>query len=239
MDNAGYATLTRQSGLMREMQAVAHNIANLSTTGYRREGLVFTEFVRALEDGEPSLSMAAANARHTSPLPGAVTATGGPLDLAIEGEGFFQLEGPDGLRLTRAGAFLTNDASELVNADGLRVLDAGGAPIFVPPDARSLAIGSDGTLSADDLPVAQIGLVRPVDPLSLSRAAGVMFTVDGEVEPVEAPMILQGNLEGSNVEPVAEIARMIEVQRTYELGQAFLDREDERIRAVVQTLGRS
>jgi flagellar basal-body rod protein FlgF len=239
MDNAGYVTLTRQSGLMREMQAVAHNIANLSTTGFRREGLVFTEFVRALEDGAPSLSMAAAQARHTSPVQGALVATGAPLDLAIEGEGFFQLEGPDGIRLTRAGAFLANEGGELVNPDGLRVLDAGGAPVFVPPDARTIAVGRDGTLSADDLPVAEIGLVRPVDPLTLSREAGVLFTVAGEVEAVEEPRILQGHLEASNVEPVVEIARMIEVQRAYELGQAFLEREDERIRAVVQTLGRS
>jgi len=239
MDNSGYIVLTRQSGLMRDMQAVAHNIANLSTTGYRREGVVFSEYVRALEGGMPSLSMAHANARHVSAQQGALEATGGVFDLAIEGEGFFLVETPEGERLTRAGAFRPNEASELVTPDGHRVLDAGGAPVFVPPDARSYGIAADGTLSADGAPVAEIGVVRPVDPVSLRREAGTLFRVDGDIEPVEAPRIVQGYLEGANIDPVLEIARMIEVQRAYELGQSFLDREDERIRAVVQTLGRS
>ena len=239
MDNAGYVTLTRQSGLMREMQAVAHNIANLATTGYRREGLIFAEHVKRLEDGAASLSMATASARHTWDLQGTLEATGGPFDMAIEGEGFFLLETPEGERLTRAGAFRPNEAGELVNPDGFRLLDAGGAPVFVPPDARGYGLAADGTLSADGVPVAEVGLVRPVDPTTLQRAAGVLFRVEGEIEPVEAPRIVQGHLEASNVQPVSEIARMIEVQRAYELGQSFLDREDERIRAVVQTLGRS
>ncbi len=238
MDNPGYVTLTRQSGLMREMQAVAHNIANSATTGYRREGLVFAEHVRRLE-GTASLSMAHAVARHTSALQGALEPTGGAFDMAIEGEGWFLLETPEGERLTRAGAFRPNEASELVNADGFRLLDEGGAPVFVPPDARSIGIAADGTLSADGAPVARIGVVRPVDPLTLSRAAGVLFTAGSGVEPVEEARILQGHLEASNVDPISEIARMIEVQRAYELGQNFLDREDERIRGVVQTLGRS
>ena len=237
MDNPGYITLTRQSGLMREMQAVANNIANSSTTGFRREGLVFAEHVRRI-DGAASLSMAHATARMTSALQGALEATGGPFDMAIEGEGFFLLETPEGERLTRAGAFRPNEASELVNPDGFRLLDAGGAPVFVPPDARSYGLAADGTLSADGAPVAQVGLVRPVDPLTLSRAAGTLFTAEA-IEPVEDPRIVQGHLEASNVEPVAEIARMIAVQRAYELGQSFLEREDERIRSVVQTLGRS
>ena len=239
MDNAGYVTLTRQSGLMREMQAVAHNIANLATTGYRREGLIFAEHVKRLEDGAASLSMATASARHTWDLQGTLEATGGPFDMAIEGEGFFLLETPEGERLTRAGAFRPNEAGELVNPDGFRLLDAGGAPVFVPPDARGYGLAADGTLSADGAPVAQIGLVRPVDPLTLQRAAGVLFRVEGGIEPAEEARVVQGHLEASNVQPVTEIARMVEVQRAYELGQTFLDREDERIRSVVQTLGRS
>ncbi|MGY6634266.1 MAG: flagellar hook-basal body complex protein [Alkalilacustris sp.] len=239
MDNPGYIALTRQSGLMREMQAVAHNLANLSTAGYRRESVLFTEYVRRLEGGAPSLSMAAANARHTSNVQGALEASGGPFDVAIEGEGFFLIETPEGERLTRAGAFRPNLAGELVTADGHLVLDAGGAPIFVPPDARNIGIAPDGTISADGAPVAQLGLVRPVDPLTMQREAGVLMRVDGPHEPVEDPAILQGYLEASNVDPMTEMARMIAVSRAYELGQTFLDREDERIRAVITTLGRS
>lgn len=238
MDNASYVTLTRMSGLRREMDMVAHNIANTATVGFKREGMVFSEFVVGTERHEPSLSMALGNTRQTYQRQGAFSQTGGTFDLAIEGEGYFQLETPQGARLTRAGVFTPNQAGELVNMDGHRVLDLGGAPIFVPPDARTISVARDGTFSADGAPFAQVGLVRPVDPVTLSRAAGTLFVVDGAVEPIDAPMLLQGFVEESNVDPIIELARMIEVQRAYERGQKLLETEDERIRSVVQTLGR-
>lgn len=237
MENATYASLARQSGLMREMAVVAQNIANQSTTGFRREGLVFSEFVKRLDGNEPSLSMARAHARHISPVQGALTQTGGSLDFAIEGEGFFMVETPQGERLTRAGHFTPNAESELVTPDGYLLLDAGGAPVFVPPDARQISVAADGTLSADGLPVTQIGLFRPADPNEMQREAGVLFRADSGVEPIENGRMVQGFLEESNVDPLMEIARMIEVSRAYELGQTFLDREDERIRGVIRTLG--
>ena len=234
MDNAIYTTLTRQSGLMREMQVVANNIANAATTGFRQEGLIFSEHVKRIEGGA-SLSMATANVRNTLMLQGGLTQTGGPLDLAIEGEGFFLIETPQGERLTRAGHFSASADSELVTTDGFRVLDTGGAPVFLPPDASDLSVAADGTLSAGGIPLAQIGLVQPVDSLGMIRETGVMFRADAGVEPAEAGRILQGFLESSNVDPISQIARMIEVQRAYEMGQSFLEREDERIRAAIKT----
>ncbi len=238
MDNASYVTLTRMSGLKREMQVIAHNVANASTAGYRREAVLFSEYVRGGEGQEPSLSMALGNTRQTYQLQGGLSQTGGTFDMAVEGEGFFHLETAQGLRLTRAGIFTPNEAGEIVNMDGHRLLDAGGAAIFVPPDARNIIMARDGTLSGDGVPFAQVGLVRPVDPVTMSRAAGTLFAVDGDIEPIEAPMILQGFVEESNVEPLFELSRMIEVQRAYEQGQRLLEREDERIKNVIQTLGR-
>lgn len=234
MDNTGYTTLTRQTGLMREMRVVANNIANMATTGFRQEGLIFAEHVKRVADG-PSLSMATANVRNTSLMQGALTQTNGRFDLAIEGEGFFLIETPRGERLTRAGSFTPNAEGDLVTPDGFRVLDAGGAPIFVPPDAAALGISADGTISSDGQPLGQIGLFRPADPNSLIREDGVMFRSEDGIEPVEEARILQGFLEGSNVDPLGQIARMIEVQRAYELGQKFLETEDERIRSAVKT----
>ena len=235
MDAALYTTLNRQSGLMREMGVVANNIANSSTTGFRREGVVFSEYVAALER-DPSLSMAHASGRHVDLSQGTLSQTGGAFDFAIQGEGFFLIETPQGERLTRAGSFTPSPEGELVTADGYRLLDAGGAPIFVPPDAR-VALARDGTLSANGEPVAQVGLWRPTDPLTLRHQSGTLFD-GGALEPIENGQFMQGMLEDSNVEPVSEIARMIEVQRAYELGQKFLDAEDERVRGVIQALGR-
>ncbi len=237
MDNIGYTALTRQSGLMREMQTVANNIANSSTTGYRREGVIFSEYVQKLDKGDASLSMATANARLIDLQQGALTQTNGSFDLAIEGDGFFMVEGADGPLLTRAGAFTPSAEGELMTPDGLRLLDAGGAPVFVPPDAGSISVAADGTMSADGRPLTQIGLYLPTDPNDLKHRDGVRFTAPGGTEPVlEGASILQGFVEGSNVNPVQEITRMIEVQRSYELGQMFMEKEDERIRSVLQTV---
>ncbi|PQO22863.1 flagellar basal-body rod protein FlgF [Rhodobacteraceae bacterium WD3A24] len=238
MQSSGYITLTRQAGLGREMDAVANNIANISTTGFRRESVIFSEYVAALGPEASSVSMAAARGRQTHLMQGELTGTGGAFDFAIEGEGFFRIETPQGDRLTRAGSFSPNEAGELATTRGHRLLDIGGAPVFVPPQARDISLAPDGTLAADGQPIALLGLFEPADGAGMQREGGTMFRVDGDIVPVAEPTIKQGFLEGSNVDPVAEIARMIEVQRAYELGQSFLDREDERIRSAIDTLGR-
>lgn len=238
MDNAGYTALTRQTGLQREMQSIANNIANISTTGFQKEGLLFSEHVHAMGDGEPSLSMAHANVQLTSALQGPLTQTGGSFDFAIEGDGYFLIETPVGNQLTRAGGFTPNAEGDLVTGDGYPLLDNGGSHIFVPPDAGSIDLAPDGTLSANGSPLGQIGLYQPVNPTELLRQDGVRFSAASGVEASEDSVLVQGFLEGSNVNPISEIARMIEVQHAYELGQKFLDKEDERIRNVLQTLGR-
>jgi flagellar basal-body rod protein FlgF len=236
MDSIGYTTLNRQSGLMREMQVVANNIANISTTGFRREGVVFSEYVARL-DGDPSLSMAQAKTRSVDLQQAGLSTTGGTFDFAIQGDGFFQVSTPQGPRLTRAGSFTPSATGELVNMDGHQLLDGGGAPVFVPPDAGQISMAADGTLSANGVPLAKIGLWQPTDPLTLRHEGGTLFSASG-MEPAEGATLMHGMLEDSNVEPVSEIARMIDVQRAYELGQTFLDREDARVRGVIQTLGR-
>lgn len=237
MENATYTALTRQSGLMNEMRVVANNLANVSTTGFRTEGVIFAEYVRALGPDDPSLSMATASARDTVLLQGTLSQTGGSFDLAIEGDGFFLVETPGGERLTRAGAFTPNENGDLVTPEGYRVLDAGGAPVFVPQGAGPVGIAPDGTVSAGGQPVGQIGLVIPSDSSAMVREDGVRFRADDGYEPALTGRMLQGFLEESNVDPVLEIARMIEVQRAYELGQSFLDKEDERIRGALRALG--
>ncbi|WP_145107821.1 flagellar hook-basal body complex protein [Cereibacter sediminicola] len=238
MDAAGYTTLTRQSGLMREMQSIANNIANLSTTGFRREGVIFTEHVKRLE-GEASLSMASASARQVDLAQGGLTHTGATFDFAIMGDGFFLIETPQGEQLTRAGSFTPDAEGELVDSDGNRLLDEGGAPIFIPPDARDVVLASDGTLSSGGQPIGRIGLWQPTEPLDLRHEGGTRFSAKAGVEPAPGASLIQGSLEESNVNPISEISRMIEVQRAYELGQGFLDREDDRIRNTVRILGDS
>lgn len=236
MDTA-YVTLSRQSGLMNEMRLVANNIANANTTGYRQQGVVFSEFVRDMP-GNPSLSMSRAEIRNTSLQQGVLTETGGPFDFAIEGDGFFMVETPAGNRLTRAGSFSSSAAGDVVTMDGHRVLDSNGAPVFVPPDAVSVDVGSDGTLSVEGQLLGQIGVYRVAEPKDLVREGGTLFRSDAGIEPVEQPVVLHRFLEGSNVNAIGQVTRLVEIQRAYELGQSFLDSEDERVRGALKALMR-
>lgn len=236
MDLAGYVALTRQSGLAGEMQSVANNIANLATTGYRREGVIFAEEVQALPAEGGSVAMTEARARYTDTLQGSLEETGGSLDLAIEGDGYFTVLTAQGERLTRAGAFTRNAEGTVVTMDGHPLLDEGGSEIVIPFESKAISVATDGTLSLDGAPAAKIGLVKPTDPTKVSREAGTLFKATA-TEPMEGPRVVQGFLEQSNVNPIAEMARMVEVQRAYEYGQKLMDQEDERIRLVVRTLG--
>jgi flagellar basal-body rod protein FlgF len=235
MESTSYITLSRQSGLQREMQVVANNIANAATTGFRAEGVIFSEYVKSV-DGAASLSMGQGNIGKTSFEQGGLRQTNSTYDFAIEGDGYFVVQTPMGDRLTRAGAFSPDAEGQLVTPDGFPVLDAGRAPLFVPADAGTLAVSSDGTLSINGAPLGQMAIVRPVEPLEMIREDGVMFRADAGDEPAEDARVLQGFIEGSNVNPLLELSRMIEVQRAYEMGQSFLQTEDERVRAAVKTL---
>lgn len=237
MDNAlHYLTLNRQISLSTELDVVANNVANLSTVGFRREGVAFTEFVQAAEDGE-SVSMADSGARYASTHAGVLTLTGGRYDLAIEGEGFFSVQHPEGEMLTRAGGFQLSETGAITTSSGLPLLDTGGAPILVPAGATSVLIGQDGTLSVDGLAIGQIAVVT-AEETAFERLGETAFLVpDGTAVPVNDARIVQGALEGSNVNAVFEMSRLIEVTRSYEMAQSIIEDEDERVRQAIQTLG--
>ena len=237
MDNAlYYLAVNRQVGLRAELQSVANNMANLATNGYRREGLAFTEHIVAIRNGE-SVSMADLGVRYASNLPGEVTTTGSRFDVAIEGEGYFLVQSGGQNVLTRAGAFQLSADGFLVTPSGDSVLDAGGAPIAIPPDAKQPLIGRDGTISSNGRPLAQIAVVTAA-PETMSRHGNTAFRVEGDAyQPVEFPKMRQGAVERSNVDPIGEVARMIEVSRAYEAAQSVITDEDERIRETIRKLG--
>jgi flagellar basal-body rod protein FlgF len=238
MDNPGYIALTRMKGLADELRVVANNIANVSTTGFRGERVVFAEVLARTNSEGGSASMAAPRAHVTDLGEAGFDRTGGSLDLAIEGEGFFQVQTPAGLRLTRNGAFTLDPEGTVTTLDGHPVLDAGGAPLAIPAGSGRVTVAEDGTISADGQEIGAVGVVT-APAVSLLRDDGVRFRSDAPTAPAEGARVLQGFVERSNVDPVTELARMIEVQRAYELGQSFLDLEDGRLREAVRTLGRT
>jgi flagellar basal-body rod protein FlgF len=195
---------------MRELQVIANNIANASTSGFKAEGVAFSEHISRLGPDDPSLSMALARVRNTDFAQGSIAKTGGSFDLAIEGEGFFLVQSPGGERLTRAGSFTPNANGDLVTMDGYPVLDAGGAPVFVPQGLGPIGIAADGTISAQGRPIGQIGIVIPTDPNRLTREGSQLFAAPGGFEPAQNASVLQG----------------------------FIEKEDERIRGMIRAMGK-
>ncbi|MEM6497255.1 MAG: flagellar basal-body rod protein FlgF [Pseudomonadota bacterium] len=235
MSDAITVSLSRQSGLLNELSVIANNMANANTEGYRAEAALFSEFVSTRAD-QPSVSMGALRAHFPVLDQGALIETGAAFDLAIDGEGWFAVSRGGEVLLTRAGRFQTDAEGQLITPDGDPVLDEVGGAIQIPPNAVDMAVGSDGTITADGLAVAQVGVLL-ADPEGLSRVSDNLWRNDGPTRFAEDARIRQGFLEGSNVSPVEEMARLIEVQRMYEAGANLGETEHDRILSLIEALG--
>ena len=235
MTDAITASLSRQSGLLSELQVIANNIANASTTGFKKEAAVFAEYVEG-RGQEPSVSFGALRAHFPVMDQGAMVATGGVLDVAIEGEGWFGVRVGGEVLLTRAGQFQLDGNGIVVNQDGYPVLDEAGGEIQVPEGAPEITVGGDGTVTANGFGVAQIGVLI-VEAQDLTRVGGDLWRNSGPTRFAEDPRVRQGFLEGSNVSAVEEMARLIETQRLFEAGVSLAENEHERIQAMIEALG--
>lgn len=237
MENATYIGLSRQLGLRREMDVVAHNIANANTPGYRAERMVFREFLAEPAAGEEvSFVQDVGLARDLSEGP--LTATGNTFDVALNGAGYFSIESPLGERYTRHGRFQLDANGQLVTQTGDPVLGANG-PIAVPTDGGPVTIASDGTMSNDNGIFGKLRVVTFEDEQRLQKSANSLYSTPQDMppQPVATPGMTQGMLEGSNVRAILEMTRMIGVQRTHDSVARFLQQEDERQKKMVEILG--
>jgi flagellar basal-body rod protein FlgF len=234
MSNAIYATLARQHGLMQEMQVVSNNLANSSTTGYKTDRAIFAEFLVSTGSDASSLSMGSLAGHSFEMEQGGLKVTGGQFDLAVQGDGYFTVDTPQGTRLTRAGQFQLAANGNLIDMNGSNVLNVGGGPITIPPEATNLVISADGTISANGLQIDQVGIVVPNG--ELMRDSNTYFSAQDGYAAAKDFGVVQGALEQSNVSPVLEVSRMIEVQRAYEAGQTLLETEDQRIGQLISAV---
>ena len=226
------------------MDIVANNIANMNTTGFKGEDMMFVEHLVKTKGGDTPFGVKLAYSRDIATLmntaEGPMEKTGNPLDLAISGEGFFVVQTPQGERYTRNGRFQMNEGGQLVNQAGQAVLSTGGQPFFLAPEDKEITISRDGTVATNNGTLGKIRVVRFENPQVLKRVAGGLFSAEGaQPTDVTPPNIAQGMLEGSNVQPIFEMAKMIDIHRSYESVRAFIEREDERMRGMIREMGRS
>lgn len=244
MENTSNIALSRQAALWRQMETVANNLANMNTPGYRGQELMFTSYL-VRSPSEDTMFREQINFTRDfgvvhDTTPGPVSATGNSMDLALEGEGFFVVETPAGERYTRAGRFVLNEDGMLVNSAGLPVLGENDTPFFIAPNEGRFDVSRDGVISTENGPIGKLKIVRFEQEGRLMRAAGGLFEARPGQEPdlIETPMIAQGMLEGSNVNGVVEMTRMIQVQRDYGHAQNMIEGEHERTRKAMETWAR-
>lgn len=195
------------------LDTTANNIANASTAGFRGDRVVFKEVLAKAKS--PDLAMVSTGGSRIDVQVGTMMTTDNPLDLAIDGDGYFAIDTPAGVRYTRAGAFSLDDARRVVTTDGHPVRGGNGRPIEIPPDASAIAIAGDGTISADGVEVGQLELVKFL-PTQLQREGAAMFAATGAPVAGDRPIVRSGVVEGSNVNVVRGVVDLVKVSRTYE-----------------------
>lgn len=246
-----YNILAAGMGQEQRLDVIANNLANVNSTGFKQDRAVFADFMKLLEEQAPTGNPPPEPSQMTIPYfsggytdfsPGSLIPTENNFDLAIEGEGFFEIEGPVGSPsyYTRAGNFVLNAEGDLSTVGGRRVLDGSGGPITIDLGGGEPAISADGEITANGQSVGTIGLVTFDDLSVLTKFGDGLFEAPaGEIpQPAEGAAIRQGFVEGSNVMSIEELVRMIENQRAFEATQKAIQTIDETVgRRLGQILG--
>ena len=238
-----YACATSLEALEQQQSIIADNIANASTVGYKKNKGVFRSFEEILADSAQTSDRGLLSS--TVPYlttevdlsAGSLKQTGAPLDVAINGEALFMLQSPEGPRYTRRGNFTLSESGEIVNSLGWSLMGSNGE-IVVPPGARNITIGPDGTVMADGQGLGRITLVGVPRASQLVRTEQCTFrTVDPNLRMPDAEdaKTRQGYVETSNVQIIDELVSMIATLRVYEASQRMLSQQASSLERLTHT----
>jgi flagellar basal-body rod protein FlgF len=218
------------------MDVIANNVANASTTGYKRQGIAFDTLVGPATPGNThkTASFVYDRATYRDTSNGPIVGTGNPLDLAIMGQGYFQVQMPDGSTgYTRGGALALDSDGDLITQSGQKLIGDGGS-ITIPNTASQINISEDGYVTArvdNGSDLAQLGkivLMKFDDAQKMTPAGAGVYTTTQNPTPATDSAIKQFSLESSNVEPVTEITDMIRIMRSYEQVSNMISNENQR-----------
>ncbi|MDF1793186.1 MAG: flagellar basal-body rod protein FlgF [Thalassobaculaceae bacterium] len=237
MENSIYIGLSRQAALRRQMSQVANNIANMNTTGFKRELMIYQAYETKIPFAQEN-DFVIDKGSAIDHQPGAMHKTGNTFDLAIAGPGFFQVDDGTGTYYTRNGTFSLDENNQLVTNQGHTVLDAAGDPIFVPRSDEKIVIETDGSVKLGDEVFGQLAVVEFDNPVGLKKVRNSLFETDELPRPAENSAVQQGLIESSNVNPITELTTMIEVSRMYEAVKNLISTESEREQQAIQRLAR-
>jgi len=245
MDNVGYLSLTNAAMIGRATDVTANNIANANTDGFRAGRITFEEMVSETGAEGPldEMSYAIDVGTWSDTAEGALVATGNPFDLALQGGGWFGFQTEEGeTAVGRVGQLTKTDDGALVTAGGDSLLGAGGGPVLLPPEATEISIARDGTISTPNGDViGQVGIFQADEAHTWKRQAGGMLLAPGDAGPLVPAVdgnVLQGFVEKSNVDPIGEMMRLINLQRAYERSMNLADSADQLRSDTLSRLGK-
>ena len=228
MDNSIYIAISKQTALKGQMDLVANNIANMNTSGYRAQHALFQEYVQkqdSIAEVNDPISMVQNYGQYDDMRAGPVKTTGNKLDIALQGPGFLGVITPGGIEYTRGGNLSMNTNGELVTATGFPVADAGGAPIIIPEGEREIVFGKDGTIVSENGAIGELMIAEFDNYQNLTPQGNGLYKTEDAALPADGTSIMQGAVEGSNVNPILEMTRMIEISRNYQSTHKFMQGE--------------
>jgi flagellar basal-body rod protein FlgG len=250
-----FSAATGMAAQQIQIDTIANNLANVSTNGFKKTRVAFEDLVyENIRTGEASAdakrpgqleigSGARVIATQRDFTPGSISQTNAPLDVAIQGRGFFVVQTPDGAeRYTRVGSFNVNQDSELVTQQGYPVSPG----VQIPMDAEEVIVAEDGTVqvrysdSTDAVTVGALDVMDFTNPNGLKALGGNLFAAtseSGEPIPIDAAdglILKQGFIEGSNVDIAEELVNMIMAQRSFEVTSKAVESADETMQIVNQ-----
>ena len=239
MNDASSVALSAQLAVLHETDIIANNLANMSTTGYKGQHMAFAQFLSQTSDGTP-IAYVQEQGVARDPSQGSLNTTGNRLDVAIRGEGYFTVQTPLGDRYTRNGHFQLDTSGQIVTSQGYPVLSEGGSPLIVPQGSGEITIGGDGSVSTLQGQVGKLGLVTFTDQQTLTETAGGYFTTSQSTQPApEGTRVTQGSLEGSNIEPIIEITRLLSAQRNVDYTKTFVSTLATQTSTAIDHLGKT
>jgi flagellar basal-body rod protein FlgF len=247
METPTYVTLSAQVALQRQLEVIANNVANASTTGYRADRQLFSTYVEQLPNAGDAVSFVQDRATYIDQTDGPIQPTGNPLDVAVHGGAYLAVTTPQGTTAySRDGRMHLGTDGTLLDSKGNAVQSSDGQPIQLPDIYDNLVIRGDGsvtvTVNNRAQEVGQIGLFHATDQLSLRKSGDNMLTAPpGAMQPLDqgdpSARLVQGSLEGSTVQPVKEIANMTELSRAYDRLQTLLSDDNDRESKMIDALG--
>lgn len=238
MNDASSIALSAQLTLLRQTDVIANNLANLSTTGFKGEHMLFAEYLNQASNGTP-LSYVQELGTARDPSQGSISQTGNPLDVAIQGDGFLTVDTPLGQRFTRNGHLQLDAQGQIVTSQGYGVLSDGGSPLAIPEGSGAITIGADGSVNTAQGTVGKIGVVSFANAQALTPSANGFYSTDQTPQPAADAKIVQGALESSNVQPIVEITRLIAAQRGVEFTKSFIDAQASQTSNALDRLGKT